>query len=138
MERLEIIGLVSAEPRTVVIGDRKYVSLALSVRRGENETSWYEALLEESHYFNALQHIVKGARIWCAGRPRYSTYLSRKDSQIRVSVSVFVNELEITRFADGQVQDGQEGAKPAAKTIPEEARPDAVRPEQTATDTLPF
>lgn len=105
MQRLEIIGTIASDPRNVVINGSTYVSYSVAVRRDRDHTEWYEIMMADSRFHNYFQWIAKGVRVFAAGNPSFSCYLSKKDDLWKCKPSIYVNDFEVVKFADEVRQD---------------------------------
>ena len=103
----EIIGNLGYDAVVKQINGKDYVSfdVAHEERNGNDKSTVWVSVLWYGNGGNLLQYLKKGAKVFVRGRLQAGIYTSQKTMQNKVSLSVFVTEIQMCEFAKGEQQD---------------------------------
>ena len=112
----QIIGPLGMAAEVKQINGKEYWAMRVPhQRRKEDPTLWVTVLKFKST--DALgKYLVKGAAVWAQGDLDVTTY-QRRDGGTGLDVTMWANDLQITRYADAP------GAVPAGAPAPVPAAP---------------
>lgn len=123
---LELIGNLGNDAVAKTINDKSYISFDVAHSNGKDKPStWVQVLVSEYLGKRIMGYLKKGASVFIRGNLSVSTYESKK-GEMKVSLSVFANELQLVRTVEGNLIAG-------AKSIAQSSRPEsgAMPPHQT-------
>lgn len=126
----QIIGPLGMAAEVRQINGKEYWAMRVPhQRRREDPTLWVTVLKYKST--DALgKYLVKGAAVWAQGNLDVTTY-QRRDGDIGINVTMWAEDLQITRYADapGEVPASVPAAPVAATAAaPEPAHDDEADP----------
>ena len=117
----EIIGNLGFDAVVKQINGKDYVSfdVAHEQRNGDRSETVWVSVLWYGNGGNLLQYLKKGAKVFVRGRLQTGIYTSQKTLQSRVSLSMFVTEIQMCQF----LKDEQLGLPPQSSAADYGRRP---------------
>ena len=111
----EIIGNLGYDAVVKQINGKDYVSfdVAHEERNGNDKSTVWVSVLWYGNGGNLLQYLKKGAKVFVRGRLQAGIYTSQKTMQNKVSLSVFVTEIQMCEFAKGEQPSPEYGQRRA-------------------------
>ena len=105
----EIIGNLGYDAVVKQINGKDYVSfdVAHEERNGNDKSTVWVSVLWYGNGGNLLQYLKKRAKVFVRGRLQAGIYTSQKTMLNKVSLSVFVTEIQMCEFARGQADQSQ-------------------------------
>lgn len=101
MEKTTLIGNLGFDAETRTFNEKEYFLMTIAhQRRKDDPTIWYHCFYRKTPNNSTLmQYLKKGCKVYVDGNLSARAYISQKDNEAKVDLSVWVNNLEIITFA---------------------------------------